>query len=83
MNCEAELEQEVAVETQARSAILVNGDAVTTAAQTLAELIAELGLAEARVATALNGDFVPERRRPATSVRPGDRIEIVSPRHGG
>jgi len=26
---------------------------------------------------------VPERERAATELRPGDRIEILSPRHGG
>ncbi|HWK34102.1 MAG TPA: sulfur carrier protein ThiS, partial [Hyphomicrobium sp.] len=36
-----------------------------------------------RVATARNGDFVPERERATTELRPGDRIEILSPRRGG
>ncbi|MEE8099661.1 MAG: MoaD/ThiS family protein [Hyphomicrobium sp.] len=35
------------------------------------------------MATARNGDFVPARVRGATQLAPGDRIEIVSPRHGG
>ena len=34
-------------------------------------------------ATARNGNFVPERARAETALQPGDRIEIVSPRHGG
>ena len=38
---------------------------------------------EAKVATALNGDFVPERMRASTPVSPGDRVEIVSARQGG
>jgi sulfur carrier protein len=49
----------------------------------LAELVTELGHGDARVATARNGDFVPERVRRTTQLAPGDRIEIVSPRHGG
>jgi len=63
--------------------ILVNGDRVATRAGTLAELLAELGHAGRRVATARNGDFVPKRARTATPLERGDRIEIVSPRHGG
>jgi sulfur carrier protein len=63
--------------------IIVNGDAVATHSGTLSELVAELGHTGKRIATARNGDFVPERARMATPVEDGDRIEIVSPRHGG
>jgi sulfur carrier protein len=35
------------------------------------------------VATARNGDFVPERARASTPLFFDDHIEIVSPRHGG
>jgi sulfur carrier protein len=63
--------------------IIVNGDPLATRAGTLAELLAELGHAGRRVATARNGDFVPEGARVATSLQRGDRIEIVSARHGG
>ncbi|MFN3625924.1 MAG: sulfur carrier protein ThiS [Hyphomicrobium sp.] len=63
--------------------VIVNGEAVLTAATTLADLVAERGLAGARVATARNGDFVPERARASTPLFFDDHIEIVSPRHGG
>jgi sulfur carrier protein len=63
--------------------IIVNGDAATTGAATLAELVDELGFKDARVATAVNGDFVAERARTAARLSAGDRIEIVSPRQGG
>jgi sulfur carrier protein len=63
--------------------IIVNGDPVATRAGTLAELLSELGHGGQRVATARNGDFVPERARAATRIEHDDRIEIVSPRHGG
>ena len=42
-----------------------------------------LGYSDAIVATALNGEFVPARKREATPVRDGDRIEILAPRQGG
>jgi sulfur carrier protein len=70
------------VETKRAVEISVNGDAVATQAATLAELVAELDLT-GRIATARNGDFVPERARATTALHGGDRIEIVSPRHGG
>jgi len=63
--------------------IVVNGDKLATRAANLAELIAELGFAGKRVATARNGDFVAEGARKSTALERGDRIEIVSPRHGG
>jgi sulfur carrier protein len=75
-------EQRVTAETKLAVQISVNGDAVTTKAATLADLLAELELT-GRIATARNGDFVPERARAATRLERGDRIEIVSPRHGG
>ncbi len=71
------------VETQESLAIHVNGDAVATRAATLSDLVVERGLVGARIATARNGDFVPERTRATTQLKPGDRIEILSPRHGG
>lgn len=66
-----------------RLRISVNGEPCTTEARTLAELVAEAGFADARIATAVNGDFVPQRARAARSLAEGDRVEIVSPRQGG
>jgi sulfur carrier protein len=63
--------------------ILVNGEARNVEAATLAEILHALDFAEAKVATALNGEFVPARARSATPVKDGDRIEIVAPRQGG
>ena len=73
-----------AVSAQAtRRALTVNGAAVTTAAVSLAALLAELGYGCGRVATAVNGDFVPERARAACGLAAGDAVEIVAPRQGG
>ena len=63
--------------------IIVNGEPTVAAASTLAELLTSLGYAAQKVATALNGDFVPEKARAGTRLAAGDRIEIVSPRQGG
>ncbi len=69
--------------TAPRHTILVNGEPRATAAASLAALLAELELGSTRVATALNGDFVPEAARPSTPLSEGDKVEIVSPRQGG
>ncbi len=63
--------------------ILVNGVEQDIAAQTLEGALERLDYGDAKVATALNGDFVPARKRAETPLRDGDRIEIVSPRQGG
>ena len=63
--------------------LVVNGEPQDVPAATLAEALQSLDLAEAKVATALNGEFVPARARAATHVKEGDRIEIVAPRQGG
>jgi len=63
--------------------LVVNGEAMTLAAESLAEVVEVLGYGGQKVATALNGDFVPAHRRGETPVGDGDRIEIVAPRQGG
>ena len=63
--------------------IVVNGEAQDTGAKTLEELCMALGFADAKVATAVNGDFVPASARHTLSLAKGDRIEIVTPRQGG
>jgi sulfur carrier protein len=63
--------------------LFVNGRKSASQARTLAALLAEQGFGEAKVATAVNGQFVPEARRATTALGGGDRIEIVSARQGG
>ncbi len=63
--------------------LIVNGEPREIAAATLAEALQALDYGEAKVATALNGEFVPARARGATPVKDGDRIEILAPRQGG
>lgn len=63
--------------------ILVNGEAVVTSARTLAELCADLGFGDAKIATALNGSFVAAGKRALIELAPKDEVEIVAPRQGG
>lgn len=66
-----------------RLSLTVNGAARDTTAATLLDLLADLGYGTNKVATAVNGDFVPERLRGAHRLTDGDVIEIVAPRQGG
>jgi sulfur carrier protein len=63
--------------------ILLNGEAFATDAKTLDELCARLGFAEAKIATAVNGNFVAALKRSSTKLAQADEIEIVAPRQGG
>ena len=63
--------------------IVVNGAPHEVQALTLAAALVELGYGEQRVATALDGDFVPAPQRADRALQPHCRIEIVSPRQGG
>lgn len=63
--------------------ISVNGETMDTEAGTLADLLIERGLAGAKLATAVNEDFVPATLRDTTVLQSGDRVEIVAPQQGG
>jgi sulfur carrier protein len=63
--------------------ITVNGEVRITEARTVADLCQELGLSEAKIATARNGDFVPAKTRATITLVEGDAIEVLSPRQGG
>lgn len=72
------------VESECRARrLVVNGEAREALAETLAALLDELGYGGQKVATALNGEFVPERGRAGARLKAGDQIEIVAPRQGG
>lgn len=63
--------------------IEVNGETREVTGASLADALAELGWAEARVATALNGAFVPKFARAETALQQGDRLEVLAPMQGG
>ena len=63
--------------------ILVNGDAREVSAASLAAALEELGLGQAVVATALNGEFVAAAARESTGLADGDRVEVLAPMQGG
>ena len=63
--------------------IVLNGKPVETDTVNLEEFCDSLGFSDAKIATAVNGDFVPASRRRETNLTTDDRVEIVSPRQGG
>ena len=63
--------------------ISLNGEPREVSATGLSDVLAELGLADAKVATAVNGDFVPAAARASTRLSEGDRVEVVAPQQGG
>ena len=63
--------------------IELNGTPHDIAAATVADALAELGWADARVATALNGDFLPAAARATQPLQNGDRLEVLAPMQGG
>ena len=69
--------------TERLTEIKINGRTLATGASTLDLLVAEQDFGGARVATAVNGEFVPERRRAEIRLADGDHVEIVSIRQGG
>jgi sulfur carrier protein len=62
--------------------ILVNGK-IHEQAGDLEELLRRMGLADAVVATALNGEFVPIARRAEARLEAGDHVDILAPMQGG
>ena len=63
--------------------LIVNGTAREVKAQTMAELLVELGYDDVPVATALNRSVVRKADRAATRLNHGDQIEILVPMQGG
>ncbi len=63
--------------------IIVNGEEKDVDGPGLGDVLRQCGYDNEHVATALNGEFVHRHLREDTRIRPGDRIEVVSPIAGG
>lgn len=61
----------------------LNGAVITARAGTLAELLKAEGFGDAKVATAVNGFFVPALERSGKILKAGDSIEVLAPMQGG
>lgn len=63
--------------------IEVNGDQHEVTATHLDTALVELGWGDARVATALNGTFIPSAARDGTPLSSGDHLEVLTAMQGG
>ena len=61
----------------------VNGMPHDVEATTVEEALQILGWGGQRVATALNGTFIPAGARDKTVLSPGDRLEVLTAMQGG
>lgn len=61
----------------------LNGTAIEIDATTLAEVLESQGYGVSRVATAVNGIFVPASARAEHGLQDGDAIEVLAPMQGG
>jgi sulfur carrier protein len=67
------------------ASIQINGQEEPLGAATLAALLEEkaVDVSQRGIAVALNGAVVPRAEWPATTLKPGDTVEIVRARQGG
>jgi sulfur carrier protein len=63
--------------------IIWNGAARDVESRSLVAILRELGYDETAIATAVNGEFVPARKRETVVLDDGDALEVVAPRQGG
>lgn len=63
--------------------ISINGVPKNITTKNLETILNEAGYGEMKVATAVNGNFVPAERRAEFQIEDGDQLEIVTPRQGG
>lgn len=63
--------------------IVLNGEQRDCSAQTVFDLISELGYVGKRIAVELNGEIVPKSQHETTALNNGDQLEIVVAVGGG
>jgi sulfur carrier protein len=63
--------------------VTVNGEQREISASHVDALLSELDYEGTHFAIALNYDVLPRSRWAETALRPGDEIEIITPRQGG
>jgi len=61
----------------------LNGASIDAQVITLADLLVAEGFGDAKVATAVNGVFVPAEVRSDHILDAGDAIEVLAPMQGG
>lgn len=63
--------------------IQINGENKMIGEQNLAAILEQYADAKSPFAIAINEQFIPRDQYSSTQLKPGDRVEIVSPMQGG
>ena len=63
--------------------VIVNGEQREVSSARIDALLGELEYEGTHFAIALNYDVLPKSRWAQTELKPGDEIEIITPRQGG
>lgn len=63
--------------------ISINGEPISTSAETLTILLEQNGFANTTIATAVNSTFIPQDQRETHLLKEGDQIEVLAPMQGG
>ncbi|MFT4014953.1 MAG: sulfur carrier protein ThiS [Paracoccus sp. (in: a-proteobacteria)] len=63
--------------------ITLNGESREVSGPSVQDALEQIGLGTAKVATALNGDFLAAASRASTELKKGDALEVVAPMQGG
>lgn len=63
--------------------ITLNGASRSLDGPSVQDALDQIGLGTAKVATALNGGFLPAASRASTQLKDGDALEVVAPMQGG
>ena len=63
--------------------INVNGKPQELKSGNLSDTLAELGYGDAKIATAVNAEFIPAALRDTYALTEGDELEILAPMQGG
>lgn len=63
--------------------IVLNGEKINVSSPNLTDILNELGYGDAKIATALNEEFIAETNRAGIVLEAGDRLEVLAPMQGG
>lgn len=63
--------------------LMLNGEPKESKSKTLDAAIEEFGFGDAKIATAVNGMYIPADDRDGISLLDGDQIEVLAPMQGG
>lgn len=63
--------------------LLLNGASIDAQVTTLTDLLQSHGFGDAKIATAVNGTFVPAPARADHHLNAGDAVEVLAPMQGG